>query len=104
MAAIFGRFLLRTSNMGRCLFLARCRRWLFFSPSVLCQKTLCGGTTETIVGSFFSEVHRSSPLLKERNSWNGLSPVNKGVVLVLFPHMAFSKAGMKINSDKKAFW
>lgn len=97
MAVVFGRFLLWTSNPKRRLLLARCQGGSFFPLSVFCQKSLCGGTTETIPGSFLSEVHRSSPLLKGWNSWNGLNPVNKGVVLVLFLHMAFSKPGMKIS-------
>lgn len=79
-------------------------RWLFPPPlSALCQKTLCGGTTETIPGSFLSEVHRSNPLLKGRNSWNRLNPVNKGVVLVLFLHMPFSKPGMKKTLIRRLF-
>lgn len=72
-------------------------RWLFF-PVLFRARRLCVAAPRRRYRA------RSSLKCTEgRNSWNGLSPVNKGVVLVLFLHVVFSKPGMKITLIRRLF-
>lgn len=104
MAAVFGRFLLRTGNTGRRLFLARCRGGFFFFPFCFMPDGSVWrhqGDDTGLVS--FCSAQKQSPSEKEKKQLEWFSPLNKGVVLVLFLHMAFSKPRMKITLIRRFF-